>query len=282
MAQLLRCGKYSLSIGEKTLIMGILNLTPDSFSGDGIYGNVQAAVDKALKMVEDGADMIDIGGESTRPGAVPVSVDEELRRVIPVIERLSERIEVPISIDTYKPQVARLAIEAGACVVNDIYGVREEGPNEGMLEVISEYKPAVVIMHMQGTPQTMQLNPRYDDCVGEIKSFLRKQSAKVMGAGLGPEQIIIDPGIGFGKLLEHNIEILRRLREFRELGFPLLVGTSRKSFIGQILGLSVDKRIWGTAASVAIAIANGADIIRVHDVAEMAQVAKVVDAIVKA
>jgi dihydropteroate synthase len=277
----LKCGRHSLKLGERTFIMGILNMTPDSFSGDGIYGDVETAVAKAVKMVEDGADIIDIGGESTRPGSLPVPVDEELRRVIPVIERLSEIIDVPISIDTYKPEVAKEALEAGACIVNDIYGLRNEGLNEGMLQVIADYKPTVVIMHMQGTPQTMQFNPRYDDCVSEIKSFLRSQALKAIEAGLTEEQIIIDPGIGFGKLLEHNLEILRRLAEFKELGFPLLVGTSRKSFIGQVLNLPVERRIFGTAASVAVAIANGADIVRVHDVPEMVQVARLVDAIVR-
>jgi dihydropteroate synthase len=277
----LKCGRHSLKLGERTFIMGILNMTPDSFSGDGIYGDVETAVAKAVKMVEDGADIIDIGGESTRPGSLPVPVDEELRRVIPVIERLSEIIDVPISIDTYKPKVAKEALEAGACIVNDIYGLRNEGLNEGMLQVIADYKPTVVIMHMQGTPQTMQLNPRYDDCVSEIKSFLRSQALKAIEAGLTEEQIIIDPGIGFGKLLEHNLEILRRLAEFKELGFPLLVGTSRKSFIGQVLNLPVERRIFGTAASIAVAIANGADIVRVHDVPEMVQVARLVDAIVR-
>jgi dihydropteroate synthase len=277
----LKCGRHSLKLGERTFIMGILNMTPDSFSGDGIYGDVETAVAKAVKMVEDGADIIDIGGESTRPGSLPVPVDEELRRVIPVIERLSEIIDVPISIDTYKPKVAKEALEAGACIVNDIYGLRNEGLNEGMLQVIADYKPTVVIMHMQGTPQTMQLNPRYDDCVSEIKSFLRSQALKAIEAGLTEEKIIIDPGIGFGKLLEHNLEILRRLAEFKELGFPLLVGTSRKSFIGQVLNLPVERRIFGTAASVAVAIANGADIVRVHDVPEMVQVARLVDAIVR-
>ncbi|MFA4015406.1 MAG: hypothetical protein RUDDFDWM_000489 [Candidatus Fervidibacterota bacterium] len=277
----LKCGRHSLKLGERTFIMGILNVTPDSFSGDGIYGDVKAAVAKAVKMVEDGADIIDIGGESTRPGSLPVSVDEELRRVIPVIECLSEIIDVPISIDTYKPKVAKEALEAGACIVNDIYGLRNEGLNEGMLQVIADYKPTVVIMHMQGTPQTMQLNPQYDDCVSEIKSYLHSQALKAIEAGLTKEQIIVDPGIGFGKLLEHNLEILRRLAEFKELGFPLLVGTSRKSFIGQVLNLPVERRIFGTAASVALAIVNGADIVRVHDVPEMVQVARLVDAIVR-
>jgi len=281
MARWLKCGHYTIPIGERTLIMGILNVTPDSFSGDGIYGDVQTAVDKAMRMVEEGADIIDVGGESTRPGSIPVPVDEELRRVIPVIERLADKVEIPISIDTYKPQVAKAAIEAGACIVNDIYGLRNKGLNEGMLQVIADYKPAVVIMHMQGTPQTMQINPRYDDCVREIKSFLETQAKKAMEVGLEREQIIIDPGIGFGKLLEHNLEILRRLSEFKGLGFPVLVGTSRKSFIGQVLNLPVEKRIWGTAASVAVAIANGADIVRVHDVAEMVQVVRVADAIVR-
>lgn len=256
--------------------MGIINVTPDSFSGDGIVDS-DDAVAKAWKFVEDGADIIDIGGESTRPGSQPVSVDEEMRRVLPVIEKLrTQNFPLPISIDTYKPEVAKRALEAGACIVNDIFGLRQPG----MLELVAEFKPAVVIMHMQGTPQTMQLNPTYTDCVREIAEFLREQAEKAMAAGLPRERIIVDPGIGFGKTVEHNLEILRRLREIKALGFPVLIGTSRKSFIGKVLGIEVPaERVWGTAATIAIAIANGADIVRVHDVREMAQVARMTDAI---
>lgn len=258
--------------------MGIINVTPDSFSGDGIV-DANAAVAKAWKFVEDGADIVDIGGESTRPGSQPVPADEEMRRVLPVIERLTaENFPLPISVDTYKPEVARRALEAGACIVNDIFGLRQSG----MMELIAELKPTVVIMHMQGTPQTMQINPTYEDCVREIAEFLKQQADAAIKAGLPKERIIVDPGIGFGKTVEHNLEILRRLREIKALGFPVLIGTSRKSFIGKILGIEVPaERVWGTAATVAIAIANGADIIRVHDVHEMVQVIRMTDAIMR-
>lgn len=273
------CDRHNLPLGERTLVMGIVNVTPDSFSGDGVT-DVDAAIARAWKFVEDGADIVDIGGESTRPGSQPVPVGEELRRVIPVIERLTaQNFPLPISIDTYKPEVAKRALEAGACIVNDIFGLRQPG----MLDLVSELKPTVVIMHMQGTPQTMQLNPTYTDCVREIAEFLKHQSEKAMTVGLPKERIIVDPGIGFGKTVEHNLEILRRLREIKALGFPVLIGTSRKSFIGKVLGIDIpSERVWGTAATVAIAIANGADIVRVHDVREMAQVVRMTDAIVRA
>lgn len=258
--------------------MGIINVTPDSFSGDGVI-DADSAVAKAWKFAEDGADMVDIGGESTRPGSQPVPADEEMRRVLPVIERLkAQNFPLPISVDTYKPEVARRALEAGACIVNDIFGLRQPG----MMELVAEVKPAVVIMHMQGTPQTMQINPTYEDCVREIAEFLQKQAEAATRVGLSKDRIIVDPGIGFGKTVEHNLEILRRLREIKVLGFPVLIGTSRKSFIGKVLGIEVPaERVWGTAATVAIAIANGADIVRVHDVREMVQVVRMTDVIVR-
>ncbi len=258
--------------------MGIINVTPDSFSGDGVV-DANAAVAKAWRFVEDGADIVDIGGESTRPGSQPVPADEEMRRVLPVIERLrAENFPLPISVDTYKPEVAKSALQAGACIVNDIFGLRQPG----MMELVAELKPVVVIMHMQGTPQTMQINPTYQDCVREIAEFLRQQAEAAMKMGLPKERIVVDPGIGFGKTVEHNLEILRRLREIKALGFPVLIGTSRKSFIGKVLGIEVPtERVWGTAATVAIAIANGADIVRVHDVREMVQVVRMTDAIVR-
>jgi len=258
--------------------MGIINVTPDSFSGDGVV-DANAAVAKAWRFVEDGADIVDIGGESTRPGSQPVPADEEMRRVLPVIERLrAENFPLPISVDTYKPEVAKSALQAGACIVNDIFGLRQPG----MMELVAELKPIVVIMHMQGTPQTMQINPTYQDCVREIAEFLKQQAEVAMKMGLPKERIVVDPGIGFGKTVEHNLEILRRLREIKALGFPVLIGTSRKSFIGKVLGIEVPaERVWGTAATVAIAIANGADIVRVHDVREMVQVVRMTDAIVR-
>lgn len=256
--------------------MGILNVAPDSFSGDGIT-DIDAAVARAWKFVEEGADILDIGGESTRPGSQPISAEEEMRRVLPIVERLvSQNFPLPISLDTYKPDVARRGLEAGVCIINDIYGLRQPK----MLELVAEFKPAVVIMHMQGTPQTMQLNPTYVDCVREISEFLKGQAEKAEKAGLPKELIIVDPGIGFGKTVEHNLEILRRLREIKELGYPVLIGTSRKSFIGKVLGIGVPmERVWGTAATIAVAIVNGADVVRVHDVKEMVQVARMTDAI---
>ncbi|MDW8029902.1 MAG: dihydropteroate synthase [Armatimonadota bacterium] len=272
------CERHKLPLGQRTLVMGIINVTPDSFSGDGVV-DPNDAVAKAWKFVEDGADIVDIGGESTRPGSQPISADEEMRRVLPVIERLiAGNFPLPISVDTYKPEVAKLALEAGACIVNDIFGLRQPK----MMDLVAEHKPTIIIMHMQGTPQTMQINPTYEDCVNEIAEFLKQQAEAVMKLGLPKDKIIVDPGIGFGKTVEHNLEILRRLREIKALGFPVLIGTSRKSFIGKILGIEVPaERVWGTAATVAIAVANGADIIRVHDVREMVQVVKMADAIVR-
>ncbi|MCK4491881.1 MAG: dihydropteroate synthase, partial [Candidatus Altiarchaeales archaeon] len=246
---------------------------PDSFSGDGVWGDVGAAVDYAVKLADEGADVIDVGGESSRPFAEPVSVDEELQRVVPVIKKISRRLTIPISIDTYKPEVAQEAVEAGASMVNDINALR----TEGMAEVVSRYDIPVVLMHMQGTPRDMQGNPRYDDVVGEIMAFLKKQAAFALKHDISGDKIILDPGIGFGKTTEHNLEIIRRLREFRSLGFPILIGTSRKSFIGNILDLPQGERLEGTMASVAAGILNGADIVRVHDVRGNVRVARMID-----
>lgn len=272
------CQQHELPMGQRTLVMGIINVTPDSFSGDGVI-DTDSAMAKAWRFAEEGADIVDIGGESTRPGSQPVPVDEEMRRILPVIERLkAQNFPLPISVDTYKPKVAKRALEAGACIVNDILGLRQPG----MMELVAEVKPAVVIMHMQGTPQTMQINPTYKDCVREIAEFLKQQTEAATRVGLSKDRIIVDPGIGFGKTVEHNLEILRRLREIKALGFPVLIGTSRKSFIGKVLEIEIPaERVWGTAATVAIAITNGADILRVHDVREMVQVARMVDAILR-
>jgi dihydropteroate synthase len=272
------CGRFSLTIGERTLITGILNLTPDSFSGDGLGSDLEAAVETAERMEREGADIIDIGGESTRPGTEPVAAEEEMRRVLPAVEKLAAALQVPISIDTYKAQVARAACEAGAGIVNDVTAF---GGDPAMAETVGSLGVPVILMHMQGTPETMQVKPAYADLMGEIFSFLRDRAEEAQGAGVSPERIIIDPGIGFGKTLEHNLEILRRLKELRSLGYPILVGTSRKSLIGKVLDLPVDQRLEGTAATVAISIQNGADIVRVHDVREMARVVRMTDAIVR-
>ncbi len=259
--------------------MGILNITPDSFSDGGLYFNKQAAVDRALRMQNEGADIIDIGGESTRPGAGRISVKEEKGRVVPVIEAIAGKISIPVSIDTYKSEVAETALKAGSSMVNDISGLRFD---RKMPEVISRYNVPVVIMHIKGTPRNMQKNPVYKALIPEITDYLRGGIELARDAGIADDRIIIDPGIGFGKTVEHNFEIIKRLNEFEGLEKPVLLGPSRKSFIGKILGgLPVTERLEGTAAAVAVAIFNGANIIRVHDVKEMARVARIADAIKK-
>ncbi len=269
-----RFGRKEFDFSKRTYVMGILNVTPDSFSDGGRYFTVDSAVEHAMRMVEDGADIIDVGGESTRPGSERVPLEEELRRVIPVIKEIVKRVDVPISIDTYKSEVARQALDNGAVIVNDISGLRFD---EKMVEVIAQYSASVVIMHIKGTPKTMQENPYYDDVISEIYGYLLEGVERAQSFGI--KQIIVDPGIGFGKRLIDNLEILRRLREFKSLGYPVLVGVSRKSFIGNVLNLPVGERLEGTAGAVAISVWNGANIVRVHDVKEMARVVRIVDAI---
>ncbi len=268
---------YCLDFSEKTYIMGILNITPDSFSDGGLFFDKSTAVKRALQMVEDGSDIIDIGGESTRPGSEPLAIEEELRRTLPVIEALSKEINIPISIDTYKSEVAKRALDAGASIVNDISGLRFDPE---MPAVVSEYKVPVVVMHIKGTPKNMQQNPVYDALIPEILDYLREAIKKATESGVPEDMIIIDPGIGFGKTFEDNLEIIHKLHLFTLLEKPVLIGLSRKAFIGKILGdLPPGERLEGTAAAVAVSIMNGANIIRVHDVKEMAKVAKVADAI---
>jgi len=267
-----------LWLGERTLVMGALNVTPDSFSDGGLFLERNAAVEHGLEMAELGADIVDIGAESTRPGAEPVPLREELDRVIPVIEGLAPRLSIPISIDTYKSAVARAALEAGARIVNDISALRFD---RELASVASEFGAPVILMHMKGTPRDMQKAPAYRDVVSEIIAYLRESLALAVERGIDIEQTIIDPGIGFGKTVEHNLEIIHRLREFASLGRPLLIGTSRKSFIGKLLGLEVGDRIFGTAATVAAAALAGAHIVRVHDVAQMRQVSLIADAVLK-
>jgi len=275
--RLLRCREHMLALGEKTLVMGVVNLTPDSFSGDGV-SDAAAAIAQGKRMVEEGADLLDVGGESTRPGAAPVALEEELTRVLPVVDGLTREVSVPISIDTYKSAVAKAALANGASIVNDISGLRAD---EDMARTAADAGAAVVVMHIQGTPRDMQKDPRYADVIGEIGDYLEEGIGIAEAAGIARDRVVIDPGIGFGKTLEHNLEILRRLREFRCLGCPVLVGPSRKAMIGAILDLPVEHRVEGTAATVALAIQAGADIVRVHDVKEMARVARVADAIVR-
>lgn len=257
--------------------MGILNVTPDSFSDGGLYFNKESAVEHALRLQDEGADIIDIGGESTRPGADNISVEEEIERVIPVLKAISGKVRVPISIDTYKSAVAEAAIPAGASIINDISGLRFDA---AMPKIAAENEVPVVIMHIKGTPENMQVNPTYKALIPEIMDYLMQGISIARGAGIPDDRIIIDPGIGFGKTVEHNLEIIKRLDEFAGFEKPLLLGHSRKSFIGKLLGdLPVTERIEGTAAAAAIGIFNGANIIRAHDVKEMARVAKIADEI---
>ena len=264
-----------MSFGTKTYVMGIINVTDDSFSGDGLMGDAHTAAAQAASFVSAGADLLDVGAESTRPGSRAVPCDEQLARVLPAIAAIRQRTSVPISIDTTEPEVARQAIEAGAGMINDVNGLR----TEGMAQVAAQVGAPVIIMHMQGTPRTMQADPRYGDVVEDILAFLDERIQVGLAGGIAETQIIIDPGFGFGKTAGHNLEILRRLSEFRALGRPILMGTSRKSTIGKVLDLPAQERIFGTAATCAVAIHNGADIIRVHDVGAMAQVARMTDAI---
>ncbi|MBD3182868.1 dihydropteroate synthase [Candidatus Poribacteria bacterium] len=270
----------SLNLDEinRTLVMGILNVTPDSFSDGGKFNSVARAVEHARKMVEDGADIIDLGGESSRPGSLPVPEEVEIERVLPVIEKLVKFIDVPISIDTYKSPVARQALEAGATIINDISALRYD---PDMASVAVDAGVPVILMHMKGTPRDMQRNPHYKSLIPEIISFFSERINFALKEGISHEQIIIDPGIGFGKTIDHNLEIIRRLRDFKVLDKPILMGTSRKSFIGKILDLQVEDRLEGTAATVVVSICNGADIVRVHDVKEIVKVARMTDAIVR-
>jgi dihydropteroate synthase len=249
--------------GGRVLVMGVLNVTPDSFSDGGAFLNPDAAADRALAMEREGADIIDIGGESSRPGAEPVPLEEELRRVLPVLERLRGRLRIPISIDTTKAEVAEAALQAGAEIVNDISALRFD-PRMG--EVVARSGAGLVLMHMRGTPKTMQQDPTYADVVAEVRDFLAQRVEHAVSLGIDRELIAIDPGIGFGKTVEHNLELLRRLPELCELGHPVLVGPSRKSFIGAVLDLPVEERLEGTLAACAVAVVRGADIVRVHDV----------------
>jgi dihydropteroate synthase len=257
----LDCGARALDL-QRTAIMGVLNVTPDSFSDGGHYFSCDAAVVQAVRMAEEGADILDIGGESTRPGAQPVSVQEELGRVIPVIEAVAKSVSLPISIDTSKPEVMRAAVAAGAGLINDVRALREPGA----LEAAASLNVPVCLMHMQGEPRSMQVSPGYRDVVTEVRDFLRKRIEVAAAAGIPHERIVIDPGFGFGKGVAHNLELLRDLGSLRALGVPVLAGLSRKSLIGALLGLPVDQRVSASVALALIAVQNGAQIVRVHDV----------------
>jgi dihydropteroate synthase len=272
----IRCRKRTFTLGKRTFLMGILNVTPDSFSDGGLYLDPKKAIAHGLKMVEEGADFIDIGGESTRPGSKPVELNEELKRVIPVIKSLVKEVDVPISIDTNKSSVAERAIEAGAEIINDISGLHFDS-NLG--HVAAKKDVPLILMHIRGTPETMQKDVHYDSLFSEILQYLKESIQRAESAGLDPQQIIVDPGIGFGKTLEDNLLIIKNLSEFRVLGKPLLLGTSRKSFIGKILNGEANERLEGTLSSIAICVLNGAHIIRCHDVLQAKKAIVVADAI---
>jgi dihydropteroate synthase len=273
--QTLRAGHHTLDLSERVHVMGILNVTPDSFSDGGDFVTPTTALDRARVLIEEGTDIIDVGGQSSRPGSHPVSEDDELKRVLPVIEKVCAEWSGPVSIDTYRARVAQEALAAGACIVNDITAF---GAEPAMGEVTAAAGAAAVLMHMRGTPATMQDEPSYEDLVGEVAFFLRSAIERATDAGLGADQIAIDPGIGFGKTTEHNLELLRRLPELAVLGKPILVGTSRKGFIGSILDLPVEERLEGALATAAYAVVQGARIVRVHDVRSTVRAVRMVEA----
>ncbi len=274
-------GSCKLRLGARAHITGVVNLTPDSFSGDGLCCSatgcypLSAVLDHAGQLAGDGADIIEVGGESSRPGARPVTVKEELSRVIPAIKAISKKIKVPLAVDTCKPEVARAAMDNGATLINDITGLKDPK----MAKIAARCKAGVVIMHMKGNPRTMQKNPKYASLIDEIIEYLNSAIERAMTAGIDREKIIIDPGICFGKTLEHNLEILRKLGEFRVLGRPIMVGTSRKSFIGKILNAAADERVFGTVASCVLAVKNGAKLVRVHDVKEVKQALRIIESV---
>jgi dihydropteroate synthase len=280
----LRLGSRTLTLGERTLVMGVLNVTPDSFSDGGLYLNARKAIERALEIERAGADLLDVGGESTRPGAAPVSAEEELRRVLPVLGGLRGRLKIPISIDTQKAAVAEAAVAAGAAMINDVSALRADA---ALAEVARRHRLPLVLMHMRGIPRTMQRRPFTRDVLRDVLSGMRAALARARRAGVAKRQIVLDPGIGFGKSFQQNYELLAHLPRLAALGCPLLVGTSRKAFIGGTLArggdpLPAEQRLWGTAATVAASILGGAHIVRVHDVAEMIQIARVTDAILRA
>jgi dihydropteroate synthase len=263
---------------DRPLLMGIVNVTPDSFFDGGRFYDPQRAVEHAVCLVAQGADLLDIGAESTRPGALPVDGHEERRRLIPVVAAVAKAVSVPISVDTSKAEVAKAAIDAGAVMVNDVTALRGD---HGMADVVAQTGASLVLMHMQGTPETMQQAPRYEDVVTDVARFLAERARVAIDHGVAKNRIVLDPGIGFGKTLAHNLDLLANLALLSELGYPLLVGPSRKGFIGQLTQQAVDAREWGTAAVVALAIAQGAQIVRVHDVKSMKDVVNVAAAVAR-
>ncbi|MDO9366759.1 MAG: dihydropteroate synthase [Methylotenera sp.] len=272
------CGQYQLNL-NRPHVMGIVNVTPDSFSDGGRYASTALAVEHALKLIDEGADILDIGGESTRPGATAVSLGEELNRVIPVIEALSAVSTIPLSIDTYKPEVMRAAIAAGIDIVNDVRALQEGSGKDGALEIVANSHVGVCLMHMQGTPQTMQLNPSYSDVVSEVKQFLTDRLHAAIAHGIARERILLDPGFGFGKTTAHNIALIQHLDDLANIGSPLLVGLSRKAVLGKIAGGDESQRLHAGLAASVISVMKGAKIVRVHDVKATVDALKVVTAI---
>lgn len=276
--------------GRRTFVMAILNITPDSFSGDGLYNHdnwIDATVDQARRFVEEGADILDIGGESTRPGSIPISVEEELDRVVPVVKALKSALDVPLSVDTYRAAVAEAVLDVGADWINDIWGLRMD---PDLAEVVAQRGCMVVLMHNRSKPKNVAQEGRlggryvgvlYDDLIGDIQNELKQSIDLALEAGVDPSRIIIDPGIGFGKTVDQNVQLIEGLNHFKELGYPILLGPSRKSFIGYTLDLPPEDRLEGTSATVAIGIDRGADIVRVHDVKEMVRVVRMTDKIVR-
>ena len=283
---LLKTGKKEFEIGKKTIIIGILNITPDSFSDGGEFYSYKNAINHAKRMQKEGADIIDIGGESTRPGADSVSLDEEYNRVVPVIKELVNKIKIPISVDTYKSRIAKEALDVGASMINDVTALRGD-PN--LAKIVADYNVPICLMHMKGMPKDMQKNPTYDDVIGEIIDFFEKRTSYAISWGIKKENIIIDPGIGFGKRtgkgIEDNCEIISRLSELKSLNYPIMIGASRKTFIGNICGkkkpLPTDDRLEGSLAAAGIAACNGADIVRVHDVKETRRFFNMLDSIIR-
>lgn len=271
---LLRCGRHTLNL-DYPVVMGVLNVTPDSFSDGGRFAALPAALAEAERLASEGAAIIDVGGESTRPGAAPVAVDEELRRVIPVIEHLVERLAVPVSVDTSKPDVMRAAIAAGASMINDVTALR----TPGAIETVAESDVALCLMHMQGEPRSMQQAPRYMDVLAEVRDFLHGRVARCVEAGISVSRLVIDPGFGFGKTLEHNLELLRRLPELVAVGYPVLVGLSRKSMIGKLTGRAEGERLGGSLALATLAVLSGARIVRAHDVGPTIDAIRIVAAV---
>lgn len=273
-----QCGRFQLDWGRRALLMGVLNATPDSFSDGGDFADPHAAIDRAYRLFEEGADLVDVGGESSRPGAEPIPFDEELRRVLPIVEEIAGRGNLPVSIDTVKYETASRCIDAGACAINDISGLQRD---PRLATLAAQSGAGLALMHMRGDPQTMQSMTDYEDLIGEVRAFFECQISLAQEAQAHPRQIVLDPGIGFGKTAQQNLTLIHHLERLRVENYPILVGVSRKSFIGAITGKAVHERKWGTAAAVAVSVWQGANLLRIHDVSAMRDAAAVAEAILR-